>query len=519
MKLTPGREAFLAALIVLLISNVSTFIVTKQSIQESLRDIQNSLINVGKVAAVMTNGDMHRLIKKPADKNGQIYREVQKPYRQLLAANSDLRYIYTVVLKDRKPHFVIDTDTCCCCDSPEKSAKEERDETAGVMEPYDGETPFMRQALIEQKIIAEDQVFHDEWGSSISAYVPFYDSSRTFVGIIGVDMDASQFEQKIGRVWRAFYTGSLISLALSLAVYSVMYDSRRRREALENMRQSFDLDMKEATEVLSRDTAAAERDAINVARVISDTANMTKKAMTLILGVSSRSKAAADVAQDISSTLEGLRAGVDDQMAKMQVKLERLSSSKDIASRIIAVNREMENTVGLIPKITGKINLLALNATVEAARAGEAGRGFAVVAGEVKNLAGQTYDVTKDISKYLAQSREASQEAAEVIDMLSETVGECENLIRQSYDLFAEQLEMLAAVSEDVESVSESARTMEEMVSRVQQDAVAAENSTANLTQAVGEVAAQSKMIFARFACFFMDQGAGFIGKVKKNIG
>jgi hypothetical protein len=68
MKLTPSREAFLAALVVLLISNISTYVVTRQSIREGLADIQNCLINVGKAAAIMTNGDMHRMLTKPEQK-------------------------------------------------------------------------------------------------------------------------------------------------------------------------------------------------------------------------------------------------------------------------------------------------------------------------------------------------------------------------------------------------------------------------------------------------------------------
>jgi methyl-accepting chemotaxis protein len=57
----------------------------------------------------------------------------------------------------------------------------------------------------------------------------------------------------------------------------------------------------------------------------------------------------------------------------------------------------VNSNITAIQKITKQMNILALNAMIEANQAGEAGKGFEVVAEEVKQVASQIANVSKDI--------------------------------------------------------------------------------------------------------------------------
>lgn len=72
-------------------------------------------------------------------------------------------------------------------------------------------------------------------------------------------------------------------------------------------------------------------------------------------------------------------------------------SDVSIATIITNIQSRIEKFAKTSETIAGQTNLLALNATIEAARAGEAGKGFAVVAGEVKSLATQAAQNSKEL--------------------------------------------------------------------------------------------------------------------------
>ncbi|MEZ6138497.1 MAG: methyl-accepting chemotaxis protein [Pirellulaceae bacterium] len=73
--------------------------------------------------------------------------------------------------------------------------------------------------------------------------------------------------------------------------------------------------------------------------------------------------------------------------------------------------RQISAIVETISEIAARTNLLALNAAIESIRAGEHGRGFALVADEVRSLAEQATDATREVSSLLDMIQLATQES------------------------------------------------------------------------------------------------------------
>ena len=96
-------------------------------------------------------------------------------------------------------------------------------------------------------------------------------------------------------------------------------------------------------------------------------------------------------------------------------------SSLNIKDIIGNIEKRIEDHRFVNERITSQINILALNATIEAARAGDAGRGFAVVATEVKHLAAQAADTSKELGAIRSETSELLQRFTEKeCDRLSE---------------------------------------------------------------------------------------------------
>src|SRR5262249_20071265 len=150
---------------------------------------------------------------------------------------------------------------------------------------------------------------------------------------------------------------------------------------------------------------AIEVTATNV-RTIAETAREVSSATHEAIEVSQIGREAAERAA------EGMGA-VREMAFQALKKMKRLSES----------SQEIGAIVQLVSDIATKTNLLALNAAIEAARAGENGRGFTVVAQEIRSLATNATDATKQIQARVNAIQDETNGVVRTIEHSTEQVG------------------------------------------------------------------------------------------------
>ncbi len=274
-------------------------------------------------------------------------------------------------------------------------------------------------------------------------------------------------------------------------------------------------------ERLAADAAAAER-----SRTMAGLADDFERAVGGIVGVVSSSstqlqataQAMADTAAEAArqstnvacaagnaaSNVSTVAAAAKDLNASILEISRQVAGSADLARRSV---READETgvlvqalrkaasrigdvVGLISDIASQTNLLALNATIEAARAGAAGRGFAVVAAEVKVLAEQTAQATRDISSQIAVMQTTTDQAVSSIGGITDRIREIDAVATA----IASAVEEQGAATQDIaRTVGQAARDNEEVTGNISGMAGAAEETGAAASQVLSAASALSR--------------------------
>ncbi|AHG03707.1 methyl-accepting chemotaxis protein [Halobacterium sp. DL1] len=144
---------------------------------------------------------------------------------------------------------------------------------------------------------------------------------------------------------------------------------------------------------------------------------------------------------------------------------------------------EINEIVQLITDIAEQTNLLALNASIEAARAGEAGEGFAVVADEIKTLAAEAGDATEEVEQLISEIQDSTDETVEDMQSMQNSVNSGAETIGNAIEMFDDIADAVTDAERGVEEISDAAEdqavSTEEVVAMVDEVSAVSEESAA----------------------------------------
>lgn len=455
-KISIASQLFLfilgAALIVALIVGGVAYTNMSSFLEKKTKD------NVKEIAAIAAeNVDGEAFVRARAGDEEAL--AAVKDSLSFFLVGDSVEYIYTLMPKDAENfQFVVDTD-------PEDPGE--------YAEDYAAETE-MFEAMKGSATVTATPVT-DEWGTFYSGYAPIK-VNGTAAGIVAVDYQASSIRASLAVLIRNILIA--VGLAVVFAVAAAFAVSVKMRRNFQKVNDkilevaSDDGDLTKVLDIRSGDELEVIGNSLNtllqktgntVREVKGGTGSVEAKmenindnvseAGSQITGINDAIHSMVAASEQIAASVSTVGEEIDyvytnvrnivDVMKENTVSLQeidassaKLSDTAQTSSTKIGDNvTEMSKELGVEQKkgesvlrirelsetilgISGKTNLLALNASIEAARAGEAGKGFAVVAEEIGVLAGNTNEAANEIQTMSKDVVEAIQGLNDLADRM-----------------------------------------------------------------------------------------------------
>ena len=188
--------------------------------------------------------------------------------------------------------------------------------------------------------------------------------------------------------------------------------------------------------------------------------------------------------------------GAIEVLSSVESGNDQVTKTAQIIGEIKRNSLNISQLANAIEDIAFQTNILALNASVEAARAGDAGRGFAIVAEEVRRLAAQASEASKDADGLVARTLSSVEEGDAMIEVASNNMGEAVASAESVRKMMAtitqtstQQLDAIAQIRESMDRLSE-----------VVQENSAASRESAAVSEELADQAIDLKHLLDRFS-------------------
>jgi len=382
-----------------------------------------------------------------------------------------------------------------------------------------------------------------EYGGLITTYIPFKSSSGEVIGIVGADLNATEFYTSIASYKNKMITLTLIILLVSVTIVylfthylikplknltnqvskvgdgdlSITLETKRTDEIgilttafqqmLNDLRQIIQginhnsIQLVDASNQLvhhanevkegNQQIAITMNELSNGADKQAGSANQVSQTMQHFTSQLQEASNKGDELSQSSNKIIDLTTNGSDLMRESEKQMDMIHQevikSIEKVKKLDLQSKEISKLVQVILEISNQTNLLALNAAIEAARAGEHGKGFAVVAEEVRKLAEQVSGSVGSIVNIVEGVQTESKETVTTLQHSFAQVEKGTEQIKTTRETFNKINTLILNIQVQIQDISTNIHTLSKQSEKINYSlenvASIIEESTAGIEQ------------------------------------
>ena len=203
----------------------------------------------------------------------------------------------------------------------------------------------------------------------------------------------------------------------------------------------------------------------------------------------------ATAAEQMTATINEISHNSEEARTITNRAVDQAQDTSNKVTELGNAAQEIDKVTETITDISEQTNLLALNATIEAARAGEAGKGFAVVANEIKELARQTAEATKEIKRRIDGIKNSTEGTVEEIEQILKVINEVNEIVSTIASAVEEQSATTKDIAQNISQASSGITDVNQNVATSNQVTSEIDSEIIEVTQATGEISNSSSQV------------------------